>query len=237
MKKCLVAGVTLIALPLLIFSFWKLGRSRTFQCFGGLLARVETDRKVVALTFDDGPTPEYTSGVLKTLDGLGVKATFYVTGREMEAFSQEGRRIVAAGHELGNHTYSHRRMVFKSYRTIRHEIEQTDRLIRLAGYQGPITFRPPYCKKLFLLPLYLRRTGRTTITLDLEPDSDPRAAADSDFIVRSAVDGSRSGSIILLHVMYKGRETSRRAIRGIVAGLRAKGYDFVTVSELLALKD
>lgn len=73
-----------------------------------------------------------------------VKATFFVTGAELERNMNEGRRIVAAGHELGNHSYSHARMVLVTPSFVRHEVEKTDRLIREAGYGGEISFRIAY---------------------------------------------------------------------------------------------
>lgn len=96
-----------ILIPLLILTIavvvtWQISKARTFQFFGEIVPRIETDRKIVALTFDDGPTPN-TQSVLNILDGLEVKATFFVTGAEMEKYPEEGKRIALAGHELGNH--------------------------------------------------------------------------------------------------------------------------------------
>ena len=215
-------------------ALWQISRSRTFQFFGQLVPRVNTSQKVVALTFDDGPTPEATSQILSALEEGHVRATFFVTGAELEKNMAEGRRIVAAGHELGNHTYSHKRMVLVTPSFVRQEIETTDRLIREAGYQGEIYFRPPYGKKLFALPYYLSGTGRKSITWDVEPDSYPEVAADSDKIVEHVLSRVRPGSIIILHVMYGSRAESLKAVKKIVAGLKAQGYSFRTVTELLA---
>jgi chitin deacetylase len=212
---------------------WQISKSRTFQFFGGLVSRVPTSQRVVALTFDDGPLPGNTEKVIQALAAAGVRATFFVTGESLAENPAEGRRLVAAGHELGNHSYSHRRMVLKSGPFIKSEVERTDHLIRQAGYRGEVLFRPPNGKKLLALPYYLRRTGRTTITWDVEPDSYPAVAASSDRIVQYTLDHVRPGSIILLHVMADRRGESRQAIGGIVSGLRQKGYTFLTVSELL----
>jgi peptidoglycan/xylan/chitin deacetylase (PgdA/CDA1 family) len=114
------------------------------------------------------------------------------------------------------------------------EVERTDELIRAAGYQGEIYFRPPYAKKLFALPYYLSRTGRTSVTWDVEPDSYPEIAADADKIAAHVLAQTRPGSIIILHVMYPSRRASLQAVPQIVAGLKAQGYSFKTVSELLA---
>ena len=152
----------------------------------------------------------------------------------MEKNMEEGKRIVAAGHELGNHSYSHERMVLVTPSFVRREVERTDELIRDAGYRGEISFRPPYGKKLFTLPYYLAKTGRRTVTWDVEPDSYPEIAADSDKITEHVLSRARPGSIIILHVMYGSRRESLEAVKKVVEGLKAQGYSFKTVSELLA---
>ena len=217
-----------------LLGLWQISRSRTFQFFGQLVPRVNTAHKVVALTFDDGPTPEATGPILSALDRGHVRATFFVTGAELEKNMAEGRKIIAAGHELGNHSYSHERMVLVTPSFVRQEVERTDRLIRDAGHQGEIYFRPPYGKKLFTLPYYLAKTGRKSVTWDVEPDSDPEIAADSDKIAEHVLSRTRPGSIIILHVMYRSRGESLEAVGKIVEGLKARGYGFKTVSELLA---
>ncbi|MFD3592671.1 polysaccharide deacetylase family protein [Nocardia sp. NPDC058640] len=203
--------------------------SRTYQLQGRLVDRVATEEKVVALTFDDGPT-ERTPEVLRMLDELKVPATFYLIGESLAAHPEYGAAIAAAGHEIGNHSYTHRRMVLISGDTVREEIERTDTEIRRTGFAGPITFRPPYGKKLWALPHYLAEHDRTTVTWDVEPDS--AGGASRETIVGDALAQTRPGSIILLHVM-QGTE-SAAAVPDIVNGLRAQGYRFVTVSDLLA---
>ncbi|HEU0173058.1 MAG TPA: polysaccharide deacetylase family protein [Blastocatellia bacterium] len=229
-KAILAIVVAVIAVTAAAF---QISKSRTFQFFGEIIPRINTREKIVALTFDDGPTPGVTEEVLSTLNEEGVKATFFVIGSELERNLEEGRKIVAAGHELGNHTYSHERMVLKTPSFIESEIERTDQLIRQAGYQSAIHFRPPFGKKLILLPYYLSRTSRKTIMWDVEPDSYPEVAADSNKIVAHVIEKVRPGSIILLHVMYKSRGESLKAVRGVITGLKGEGYSFKTVSQML----
>lgn len=224
------AALGVLIVPAMLFATWKLGNSRSVQLFGGIIDRVETSAPVVALTFDDGPTAQFTSEVLDLLDQRQVQATFFVVGRALERDLEVGRQIVAAGHELGNHTYSHTRLVFQPLPLIRQEIERTDELIRQAGHQGEIYFRPPNGKKLILLPYYLAATGRRTATWSVAPESAPYEA---DVIVARVLDQVRPGSIVLLHVMYESRAESRAALPGIIDGLRERGYRFVTLSELL----
>lgn len=235
MRRRYKIGITLAALLLILFGAWKLSRSRTLQLFGEIVPRVETSQKVVALTFDDGPTPEATDRVLAVLNQREAKATFFLIGAEMEQNPDLARRIASHGHELGNHSYTHKHMVLKSPSFIRDEVERTDRLIRDSGYEGKIHFRPPYCYKLVLLPHYLGKTDRKTITMDIEPDSYPEIAGDPEKITNHVVERARPGSIILLHVMYKSREPSLEAVAGIIDRLKEQGYEFKTVSELMAL--
>lgn len=213
----------------------RLSNLRSFQLFGHLVDRVDTTSRVVALTFDDGPTPSGANSILSILRREGVRATFFFTGAELAANPLLASGFVREGHELGNHSFSHRRMVLKLPSFIRTEVERTDSLIRQAGYAGPIYFRPPYGKKLIGLPYYLSRSQRTTIMWDVEPDSSADVARSADRIVTHVLENVRPGSIILLHVMYPSRETSLRSVEGVIRGLKEQGYRFVTVSELLGL--
>lgn len=236
MKKVIVFIIIIVVL-LALAGLWRISNSRTFQFFGEIVPRVNTSRKIVALTFDDGPTPAATDQILAILAEENVKATFFVIGGELEQNLEQGKKIVAAGHELGNHSYSHVRMLLVTPSFVRDEIERTDQLIRNTGYQGEILFRPPYGKKLFTLPYYLSRTGRKTITWDIEPDSYPEIAADSEKIANYVDMAARPGSIIILHVMYPNRRESLKSVKKIVERLRVEGYEFKTVSELLAARD
>jgi peptidoglycan/xylan/chitin deacetylase (PgdA/CDA1 family) len=232
MKKK-VAAVAAVVIAALAGTF-ELSKSRTVQLFGEIVPRVETDRKVVALTFDDGPQADTVDAILAGLQGS--KATFFVCGAEIRDHPQAAARIVAAGHELGNHSWSHLRMVFKSPSFIRGEIEKTDQLIRAAGYKGPIHFRAPYCKKLVGLPWYLARTNRIHVTWDVEPESFPGIDSDAAAIESHVLARVKPGSIILLHPWYHGRERTREALPRIVKGLRERGYELVTVDELLKMR-
>ena len=133
------------------------------------------------------------------------------------------------------HTIRQGALVLKTPRYIAAEIESVDAMIRAAGWKGPILFRAPFCKKLVGLPWYLSRHDRIDVTWDIAPDSDPDLDHHTDRIVDDVLTRARPGSIILLHPWYHGREPTREAIAPIIAGLRARGYDFVTVSELLRI--
>ena len=218
-------------LILVFFGVYKISKSRWFQFFGDITSSVNTEERVVALTFDDGPT-EYTNTVLDILEGKNVSATFYVTGLDLEKHSDIGTAIVEAGHDLGNHSYSHSRFLLKSQHFIDNEIQTTSELIRQAGFDGEITFRPPYGKKLFGLPWYLMMHGIKTVTWDVEPDS---FGSESDSIVQYTIEHVKNGSIILLHSSCESCNGQREAIQKIIDALNEQGYGFVKVSELLRL--
>ncbi len=238
MSKCrkmvIIISACLCAAAAICAGAYFLMNSRDIQLCGRIVSRVDTDRKVVALTFDDGPTDK-TPEVLDMLREQGVKCTFFLTGREIERNRDYARAIVQAGHQIGNHSYSHERMVFKSYSFMENEIDSASSLIREAGFKGEIVFRPPGCKKLLLLPLALQERGMTTVTWDVEPDSYPEVAVSPENTAGYVLEHARNGSIILLHVMYGGN--SLDAVPGIVEGLKEKGFEFVTVNELLELSE
>lgn len=224
-----VPVVVLLALA----SVRALARSRTFQLFGRLVAEAHPGDRIVALTLDDGPVDPVVDTLIDVLRSHGAHATFFVTGGELATSRDAGAKLVAAGNELGNHTYTHRRMVLVTPGRIRDEIERTDSLVRAAGQRGPIWFRPPFAYKLVGLPRYLASTGRTTVMWSIEPDSYRDVAATPEGIVRHVLDRVRPGSIILLHPWYASRSTSRAALGPLIDSLHARGYRVETVGTLL----
>lgn len=188
----------------------------------------------MALTFDDGPADGKTEDILAVLNEHNIKATFFLVGKAIEENLDEAYLIVAEEHEIGNHSYSHKRMIFKSQEFISREIEETNRLIEKTGYKGLIHFRPPYGKKLISLPYYLSETGIKSITWDVAPENNLPADSSPTEIASYVVTRVQPGSIVLLHVMFQSRKNSLTAVPLIIKGLKARGYKFVTVSELLA---
>ncbi|MFK0208703.1 polysaccharide deacetylase family protein [Agrobacterium sp. NPDC090283] len=232
-KRAVSLFLVLAALATVLVGLHVFSKSRTTQLFGGIIARVETARPMVALTFDDGPSVRFTPDVLAILRERGVKATFFLTGQETEENLPQARMIVSEGHQLGNHSYTHSNMMLMGPAGIGQEIERTDAAIRTAGYEGEIMFRPPYGKKLLTLPWYLSRHDRKTIMWDVEPESFPDVAEDAAVFAKHVIEQTRNGSIIIMHVMYRSREVSRQALPLIIDGLRQRGFEFVTVSQLL----
>jgi len=125
-------------------------------------------------------------------------------------------------------------MVLKSPAFIKHEIEKTDDLIAEIGYTKSIVVRPPYGKKLIGFPYYLNKHQRETITWNLEPDT---FFTQADEKVRYVKENIRPGSIILMHPMYDSTENELQAIEEILQTLLDEGYTFVTIDELLTIKN
>lgn len=228
-------AITILCVVIIGVAYW-LNQSTTFQLFGELVARVETDARVVALTFDDGPTVRHTPAVIEMLADLDVQATFYLNGGSGEGAPEAVAALVAAGHALGNHSWSHRRMVLMSPATVRREIEETSEVLRAGGYEGLITFRPPYGDKLVVLPWVLSQMGMVTVMWDVSPEADVGPDDGAEQIAARAIADAGPGSIIGLHVMFDQGAETRRAVPMIVEGLRAEGYRFVTVPELLEMR-
>jgi peptidoglycan/xylan/chitin deacetylase (PgdA/CDA1 family) len=209
-------------------ALWRVSRARCFALTGPVVCRVSTERREVALTFDDGPTPLGVSAILPVLEAHRAKATFFVIGQEVARHPDLVRRLAAAGQELGNHSYTHQRMIGRPASFYDREIEETDVLLRKSGARSGF-FRPPYGKKLFGLPLSVGRHGLRMILWDVEDPvtTDPRRFADQ------VVSQARPGSIILVHAMYPTDLTGRNAVPMILDGLDAKGLKVVTVGTLL----
>lgn len=230
-----IAAILLISVSVLLLSaygLYKLMNARTFQLFGEVVSSLNTNQKTVALTFDDGPNDK-ADHVLHILKQANIKATFFLIGESIEKYPEEAEKLVQAGHEIGNHTYSHQRMIFKSPSFIENEIEKTDQLIREAGYEGEILFRPPYGKKILGLPYYLSKHDRKTIMWDVEPESYPKIAKNPETIVQYVLQHTKPGSIILLHIWHYSKEEQSYIIENVTKGLKEKGYTFQTVSQLL----
>ncbi|MFL9842697.1 polysaccharide deacetylase family protein [Sphingomonas sp. ST-64] len=212
---------------------WGLKAAMQARCwaFGApVLCRIESDEKLVALSFDDGPTRAGLDAILPVLAKHGARATFFVIGAEVESYPDGVRRIAAAGHEVGNHSFDHRRMISPFSTAYRDALAHTDRAIAAAGAPQPKLFRPPYGIKFTGLARAL--DGKTIAMWDFEePVARPGGArAYADAVVAAA----RPGSIILIHPMYASRTIEREALPHVLTGLKSRGFRIVTVSDLAA---
>jgi peptidoglycan/xylan/chitin deacetylase (PgdA/CDA1 family) len=221
------------ALALLLagaFALFQISRARCFSLTGEAICHVETEAPLVALTFDDGPTAEGVALATSVLRAANAHATFFLIGGEIGGREALVSQLLAEGHEVGNHSFSHVRMMFHSSSFYEDEIMRTDALLRGAGVPAPSLFRPPYGKKLIGLPNALVRHDYRLIMWDVEdPPGATTPQAYADAIVRQA----RPGSIILMHIMYSPNRIARDALPLVVRGLQARGLRIVTVGELL----
>lgn len=223
---------------LVLFSgtgLWRLASVADYQLTGRLVHRVDTQQPVIALTFNDGPVPQQTEAVLRILAHEQIKATFFLIGRDLQSYPHLLPMILAANHQVGNHSFSHQRLVLKTPSFIAAEIEQTDALLKAGGAQEPFLFRPPYGKKLWLLPKYLASNQKTTVTWDLAPENVLSLQRNQAQFIDFTVQQARPGSIIVLHVMDAQKPQTLNALPEIIQGLKKRGFRFVTVSELMAL--
>lgn len=187
----------------------------------------------IALTFDDGPHPVNTPKVLDILSRYNVKATFYVIGNKVGSYPHIIRRIVAEGHEIGNHTWTHSKLTRLSNAQIRSELTRTkNAIIRAAGVK-PRTMRPPYGALLTRQRQWIHSEyGYPTILWDVDPQDWKRPGV--SVVKQRLVSNARNGSILLLHDLHG---PSIQAVPGVLDSLLRKGYKFVTVSQLIAQKE
>ncbi|MBS1117906.1 MAG: Polysaccharide deacetylase [Deltaproteobacteria bacterium] len=182
----------------------------------------------IALTFDDGPDPVRTPALLDALAELDVKATFFVVGDGVDANPALCARIANEGHELGNHTYSHRYLPLARTRSVERELRATDRAIADATGTVPSIARPPYGGRS---PWTVRAFGRLAKRLVLwDVNSFDWKGRPAPEIAERVLERARPGSIILLHEARDGGEVTIAAVRLIVPALRARGFELVTVT-------
>lgn len=217
---------------IIAIGFWHAAKLRCFQLVGDVTCRVETREKIVALSFDDGPTPEAVAALLPVLEKRKVKATFFLIGKHMDRHPTLAPALVRAGHELGNHSYSHVWMIGHWPSWYDKELRDTHRILEAAGAK-PTLFRPPFGKKLIGLPLAVERQGYRSVTWDV---ADGHAdMVDGPSYARRILREIRPGSIILMHPMYRHNQAARDALPLVLDGLQEQGYRVVTVGELLGV--
>lgn len=188
-------------------------------------ALTEEGGKKIALTFDDGPHPCYTEQLLKGLRERGVKATFFITGQNVEAYPEIVKEIYDDGHLIGNHTYSHTQLTSKNEEAFKQELIRTNEAIRGVTGEDTIYVRPPYGswnrefeKELNMFPVLW-----TIDPLDW-------CSSNVSCIVNTVCSKAGENDIILMHDQYK---TTVTAALAIVDELTKEGYEFATVDELL----
>jgi peptidoglycan/xylan/chitin deacetylase (PgdA/CDA1 family) len=229
----LFAAMAIVVILLCAVMFWS---------YSDAVVSVPLDEKVVALTYDDGPNPPHTQALLEMLAQHGVTATFFLKGRNVEAFPESVQAVAQAGHEIGNHSYSHRPMLSLSQSAMREELVRTSDLIENLLGQRPVLFRPPYGLQGPGLKMALDELGMPSILMS--SNGTDWEETDPELIANKILESIAPGDIILLHdghgdvdepAAQQSRAPSVAATGIVIEELKARGYRFVTVSELIAL--
>ncbi|MEV6975758.1 polysaccharide deacetylase family protein [Kitasatospora sp. NPDC093806] len=191
------------------------------------------DTPRVALTFDDGPDPVHTRQVLEILDRYGARATFFCVGHHVAALPDEVRRIADAGHELGNHSWSHPFLPDLTPEQLREQLDRTTEAVARVTGEAPTRFRPPYGG---LTPEVLATLAEHPGTVTLwDVDSRDWSRPGPERIAETVLGGVRPGSVVLMHEGAGDRGQTVRALPSIIEGLLERGLEPVTVGELAAV--
>lgn len=194
--------------------------------------RVLVSGKYIAMTFDDGPHPQNTPRLLDILRARNIKATFYVIGRSVDLYPHVVRRTVAEGHEIGNHTHTHRLLTKLGDDELRGELSRCRNAVaRAAGYRMR-TMRPPYGGLLQRQrQLVHTEFGYPTILWSVDPLDWKRPGP--SVVTSRILSGTAAGGIVLAHDLHS---PTVDAMPATLDGLLRRGFQFVTVSQLLAMK-
>ena len=197
----------------------------------GLCSVNAEEEKLVAITFDDGPSGHYTAELLEGLEERGVKATFFLCGYRVDQFPTLTRQIAQAGHEIGTHSDAHRYFSEMSPTELCKDLTRSVEKLRRATGREPTLLRPPG-------GIYDRQALKQTTCADLpiilwSVDPDDWCCNCSDTVAKRVLDKVEDGDIILLHDMS---DSSVEAALEIIDSLREQGFTFLTVSQLAQRK-
>ena len=195
---------------------------------------VTTEKKQIALTFDDGPHPSLTPKILTILAKYGVPATFFMVGQNVLNYPSAAKQVIDAGHEVGNHTFTHPHIAALNEKAILEEIGKCeDALEELCEYR-PHLLRTPQGALTQNLERCLSDDDYILVLWSLDTrDWDNKSTA---YIVQTVLGNVKSGDIILMHDYIGYNSKTPEALEKIIPELLSQGYEFVTVSELLGLR-
>lgn len=213
------------------------GASVFLPPFGEHWGGVDTDQKLIALSYDDGPNPPHTEALLDVLAAAQVPATFYFMGAHVEAHEASARAAIAAGHEIGNHSWGHVPLPLQSVASIEQEFERTDAILASLGVPGPVDVRAPWMMRGLQAAWWFARNDRRHVGAGAAgTDWEPSTAREVADRVLADIE---PGTIVLLHdgghdSFAADRSWTVAATEILIRELRAEGYGFVRVSELIA---
>lgn len=239
MKNKVPKNLILIISILLGFSFIIYEYSKadtTSNNYGMIIKNGSKEKKVIALTFDDGPHPKYTSEILDILDEYDVKATFFVLGKFAEAYPDIIRRQWEEGHEIGNHTYSHINIKKASKDNLQKEYKKTQEIVYSVTNSKPKLFRPPYGSFDEKTIDIVEKSNSVIVLWSYKQDSKDWSNPEVNKIVNTTLSNIENGDIILFHdYIYYNESHTVEALKKIIPELKNRGYEFVTISELINL--
>lgn len=189
------------------------------------------NKKLVALTFDDGPAEGYTEKYLEILNTYGIKATFFNLGQQVEAYPELAKKIVEQGSEIMSHTYQHQQLSTLDAASLQSEFSNAFEDIDTNVGVSTTSFRPPYGD--FNQNCWLNSGGLASVSVLWNMDSEDWRRAGVDSLVENSTSGIFSGAIILMHDGGGERSQDVEALPKIIEKLQSQGYEFVTVSELM----
>ena len=189
------------------------------------------DRMEIALSFDDGPHPRLTPVILKILEEYGIKATFFMVGENVGYYPAAARAVVEAGHEIGNHTFSHRKFGRLEEEELRREILSCEEAIASVS-DSPVRFiRPPEGQMSDTMRRVIGASDYRVILWDV--DTRDWAHTPPAEITRHILDTVQAGDIILMHDFIGYNSPTPEALRAVIPALLERGFHFVTVGELV----
>jgi peptidoglycan/xylan/chitin deacetylase (PgdA/CDA1 family) len=201
---------------------------------GILIREVRTDQKVSALTFDDGPDPVNTKALLEVLEKYKIQATFFVLGKRAEKHPELLKKMVEAGHEIANHSYSHADFNGKSDEFILEEIKKTNAIIKSVTGQNPVFFRPPGGYLSHAMIDLAQEHNLTIGYWTWQQDSkDWRDGMTGERIAKHILNHLYPGQIVVLHDGASNGMETAKAMDILIPQLKKNGYKCVTLSHLL----
>ena len=186
-----------------------------------LLWKKQTDAKKLWLTFDDGPQPEVTPWILAVLKEVGIKATFFLVGEQMEKFPELVNAIKEDGHLIANHSYSHKNGWFTANKTYLQDVEKCQKLMPMNRL-----FRPPYGKLSYGQIRKLKGQYKLILWDVLSMDFNQNTTADK--VKNNVLKNAEKGSVIVFHNNKKSCENLRPILKETIAELKNKGFSFST---------
>lgn len=194
-----------------------------------------TNKKVIALTFDDGPHPRFTPQILDLLKEYNAKATFFVLGKHVQLYPNVIKREVLEGHEIGNHTFTHIDVKTTSKKQIQEEFKKTQNEIFSVSGIHPKLLRPPFgfCNKT--VKDIANKNNYKIILWSAHQDSKDWSNPGIGKIIKNTISNAENGDIVLLHDYVEGPSHTVEALKVILPQLKKEGYEFITISELLNL--